>query len=162
MVPPAHALFWEDAQDDDNNPSETHNRPDHFSLFDWVGDIDQNAKKGHYKEMDNHDHGPSVNNGDRTLVVVTSAVVGLGTGLFLSYEFTENNSDLTSNMFVGGALGLCAGIAVGALIMPADYNVDQQARTDYLKERQAWLQDPQRMRIAQAFHPSPVSFSFNF
>ena len=162
MVPKAHALYWEDEGDEDNNPNEVKRRPSHFDLFDWVGDLEHDAKKKGYQDMDNHDKGPDVNNDARTLVLVTSGVVGLGAGLFLGDEFSGSDADRTDNMFIFGALGLGAGVAVGALIMPADYHVDQQARTDFLKLRQAWLQDPVRMDVAKAFHPSQVSFQLQF
>lgn len=162
FIPKAHALYWEDEGDDNNNPDETKRRPDHFSLFDWVGGLQHDAKRNDYRAKDNHDNGPGVNGGARTQVILASAVVGLAAGLFLSSEFTTNSNDLSTNMFIGGALGLGAGIGVGALIMPGDYNVDQQAKADFLKERQAWSQDPTRMRIAQSFRPAPVAFSFQF
>lgn len=162
FIPKAHALYWEDESDDGNNPNEVKRRPDHFSLFDWVGDLDKDAKKKTYQQMDDHDRGPDVNNGARTVELVASGVVGLGLGLFLSYEFSGPNSNISSNMFIGGAVGLGAGIGIGALIMPGDYNVDQVAQTDFLKQREAFLQDPVRLQVARAFTPAPVAFSLKF
>jgi hypothetical protein len=162
FIPKAHALYWEDDGDEGNNPNEVKRRPDHFGLFDWVDDLDKDSKKKSYEDMDNHDKGPGVNNGARAEVLIASGIVGLGAGLFLSYEFSGPNDNVTSNMFIGGALGLGAGVAIGALIMPRDYEVDQRAQSDFLKQRQAWFQDPIKLQIAQAFHPSPVAVSFNF
>ena len=158
----AHALYWEDDGDDNNNPNEVKHRPNHFDLFDWAGDLDKDAKKKGYQSQDNRDIGPSVNNGDRALVIIASGAVGLGLGLFLSYEFSSSNSDVSSTMFVGGAVGLGAGLGIGALIMPGDYNVDQRAQTDFLKQQQAWMQDPLRLQIARAFHSSPVALRLQF
>lgn len=162
FAPKAHALFWEDEGDDDNNPNEVKRRPDHFNMFDWVDDLDRDSKKKTYEEMDNHDKGPGVNGGAQALVLITSGIVGLGAGLFLSYEFSGPNDNVTSNMFIGGALGLGAGLGIGALIIPHDYNVNPIAQNDYLKARQAWLQDPIQMQVASAFHPSQVSVRFQF
>jgi hypothetical protein len=46
--------------------------------------------------------------------------------------------------------------------MPADYNVDQRAQTDFLKQRQAWLQDPIQLQVAQAFHPTDLGLALKF
>ncbi len=162
FIPRAHALYWEDDNDEDNNPNEVKQRPDHFSLFDWVGDLDKDSKKKNYQQMDERDHGPEVNGDARALELVTSGVVGLGLGLFLGYEFTGSNGPLSDNMFIGGALGLGAGLGIGALIMPGDYNVDQVAQTDFLKQREAWLQDPIQLQIARAMPPPPVAFQLKF
>lgn len=162
FIPKAHALYWEDEGDEGNNPSEVKQRPDHFSLFDWMGDLNNDAKKKEYQQLDNHDRGPDVNNGARAIELVASGIVGLSAGLFLSYEFTPSNSNLSSNMFIGGAVGLGVGIGIGALIMPGDYNVDQVAQTDFLKQREAWLQDPVRIQIARAMPPPQASFSLRF
>lgn len=162
FIPKAHALYWEDEGDDDNDPREVKQRPNHFDLFDWVGDLDKDAKKKGYQSQDNRDIGPSVNNGDRALVIIASGVVGLSLGLFLSYEFSPSNSNISSNMFIGGALGLGAGLGIGALIMPGDYNVDQRAQMDFLKQQQALMQDPLRLQLARAFHPTPVALRLQF
>jgi hypothetical protein len=162
FVPKAHALYWEDSGDPNNDPSQTKRRPDHFSLFDWVGDLDRDSKKKHYADMDNHDKGPSVNNGARTLEVIASGLVGLGLGLLISNRLSGPNDDVSSNMFIGGALGLGLGVAVGALIMPQDYQVDQQARIDFLKQRQAWLQDPLRLEVQKAFLPADMNVTLKF
>lgn len=161
LVPKAQALFWED-DTDSNDPKEVKTRPKHFLLFDWVDDVNKDAKKSEYKELDNHDKGPSVNNGARTLVIVASGIVGLGLGIFLANRFSQNSDTLTSDMFVGGAIGLGAGILAGALIMPRDYDVDQQAKIDFMKDRQALMQDPVRLQISQAFHPTELAVSFKF
>ncbi len=162
FIPKAHALYWEDEGDDDNSPDEVKHRPDHFSLFDWTGDLDKDAKKKQYQQMDNHDRGPEVNNGARSLELVASGIVGLGAGLLLSYEFSGPNDNLSSNMFIGGAVGLGVGIGIGALIMPGDYNVDQVTQTEFLKQKEAWLQDPIRLQIARAMPPPQASFSLRF
>jgi len=162
FVPKVHALYFEDDSDENNDPHDTKSRPNHFDLFDWVGDAQNDSKKQHYRDLDNHDNGPGVNGGKRAGVIILSGLVGLGVGTFLGYEFTSGNGDTTSNMFIGGALGLGAGVLVGALIMPGDYNVEQHAQSDFLKQREAWLQDPIRMDVQKAFHPSQVAFRLQF
>ena len=161
LVPKAHALFWED-DTDSNDPKEIKSRPSHFFLFDWVDDVNKDSKKSQYKDMDNHDKGPAVNNDARTLVIVASGIVGLGLGIFIANRLSQNSDSLSSDMFIGGALGLGTGVLIGALIMPQDYDVDRHARIDFMKDRQASLQDPLRMQVAQAFHPAPVGFSLEF
>ena len=162
LIPKAHALFWEDSGDENNDPKETKTRPDHFSLFDWVGDIANDAKKDEYRDKDNRDKGPSTNSGARTLVIISSGIVGLGAGLFVANRCTADQGDMTTNMFIGGALGLGAGVAIGALVMPRDYNVAQQSRIDFLKQRQAWLQDPIKLKVAQSFRPAQTVFTLSF
>src|SRR5579859_4546815 len=83
LIPKAYALYWEDDQDEGNNPNETKARPDHFGLFDWVDDLDKDSKKKHYQDMDNRDRGASVNNGDKAGVVILSGIVGAGIGVFI-------------------------------------------------------------------------------
>jgi hypothetical protein len=161
FAPKAQALFWEDEGDENNNPGEVKHRPDHFNMFDWVDDLDRDSKKKTYEEMDNHDKGPGVNGDAQALVLITSGIVGLGAGLFLALEFSGPNDNVTSNMFVGGAIGLGAGLGIGALIMPHDYNVNPIAM-DEMKFRQAWLQDPVKMQVAEAFQPSQVSVRLQF
>jgi hypothetical protein len=160
LVPKAHALFFED-DNGDNDPRDVKTRPDHFSLFDWVGDLDKDAKNKHYREMDDHDHGPAVNNDARTLEVITCGVVGLAAGLFIADRCTTNQNDYTTNLFIGGALGFGGGIAIGALIMPADYQVDQITQSN-LKFRQAWNQDPVKLQVAKAFQPTEINLSLKF
>lgn len=162
FIPKAHALYWEDEGDDDNNPNEVKHRPDHFSLFDWMGDLDKDAKKKQYQQMDDHDRGPDVNNGARSVELIASGIVGLAAGLGLAYAFSGPNDNVSSNMFIGGAVGLGVGIGVGALIMPGDYNVDQVTQTDFLKQREAWLQDPVRLQVARAFTPPQVAVRLQF
>jgi hypothetical protein len=162
LVPKAHALYWED-DTDGNDPNQVKTRPNHFSLFDWVGDAQKDAQKNDFRKIDNHDKGPGVNGGAKTGVLILSGIVGLGAGLVAAYEFTgSNDPNLTANMFIGGALGLCAGVAVGALIMPRSYEVDQRAQMDFMKQRQAWLQDPTRLQVQKAFHPTVAVVSFKF
>ena len=160
LVPKAHALYWEDDQDEGNDPNQTKSRPDHFSLFDWVGDLDKDSKKKHYQELDNHDKGASVNNGDKAGVVILSGVVGAGAGIFIANRVSDPN-DLTASMFIGGAIGLGVGIAFGVAMMPHDYEV-KNAQSDYLKQQQAWLEDPLQMQVRKAFHPSILNVAFKF
>jgi hypothetical protein len=162
LVPKAHALYWEDDNDEGNNPNETKSRPSHFGLFDWVGDAQNDSKKQHYKDMDNRDRGPTVNGGRRAGVVIVSGLAGLGLGAFLGYEFTPTGNDPTADIFIGGAIGLGTGVLIGATIMPGDYNVDQHARIDYLKQRQAWLDDPIQTEVRKTFHPTPVAMKIQF
>ena len=161
LVPKAHALYWED-DTDSNDPKDIKTRPTRFLLLDWVEDVNKDAKKNEYKEMDNHDKGPSVNNDARTLVIVASGIVGLSAGIFLANRFSQNSDSQTSDMFIGGAIGLGVGILAGALIMPKDYDVAQRANIDFMKDRQALLQDPVRLQISQAFHPTEMAVSFKF
>ncbi len=161
LVPKAQALFWED-DTDSNDPKEVKSRPSHFFLFDWVDDLNKDAKKSHYKDLDNHDKGPSVNNDARTLVIVASGIVGLGLGIFIANRLSQNSDTASSDMFIGGALGLGSGVLIGALIMPQDYDVDRQAKINFMKDRQAWLQDPVRLQISRTFHPVPLAVSFKF
>jgi len=160
LVPKAHALYWEDDQDDGNDPNQTKARPDHFSLFDWVNDLDKDSKKKHYQEMDNHDRGASVNNGDKFGVVVLSGLVGAGVGVFVGNRVSDS-SNMTTDMFIGGAIGLGAGIAFGIAMMPGDYEV-KHVQSEYLKQQQAWLEDPLRMQLRKAAHPADISVSFKF
>jgi len=46
--------------------------------------------------------------------------------------------------------------------MPQDYDVDRQAKINFMKDRQAWLQDPVRLQISRTFHPVPLAVSFKF
>ena len=161
FIPKAHALYWED-DTDSNDPKEVKRRPDHFMLLDWVGDAEKDMKKGEYRDKDNRDKGPGVNGGSKALVVIASGLVGMGLGLVVANYATDDKSDLTSNLFIGGAIGLCAGVAVGALIIPGDYEKNRQAQIDFIKQRQAWMQDPIRLQVAQAFQPTQASLQFKF
>jgi hypothetical protein len=162
FVPKAHALFWED-DNGNNDPNEVKSRPDHFGLFDWVGDLNRDAKVKEYRQMDNHDRGPSVNNNSRTWLIITSGAVGLGLGLLSADRLTASgDNSYTANMFIGGALGLCAGVLVGTLIMPQDYEVDQRASTEFLRSNQAWLLDPARQQLSPAFRPTQTAFTLKF
>ncbi len=161
LVPKAQALYWED-DTESNDPKEIKTRPSHFILLDWIDDVNKDAKKSEYQQMDNHDRGPAVNNDARTLVIIASGIVGLGAGLFLANRFSTSSDSLTADMFVGGALGLGVGILAGALIMPKDYDVAQRAQIDAMKFRQAWSQDPTRMQVARAFHPADFALSLKF
>ncbi len=161
MVPKAHALFWEDDYDG-NDPHEVKTRPSHFSLFDWVDDAQNDAKKREYRKLGNHDQGPAVNGAARASIVILSGVIGLGGGLFTAYTVTPVGADLNGPLLVGGALGLCAGVVVGVLIMPRDYELDPRAQNDYLNQRQAWLEDPSILQIQRSFHLTLASVSFTF
>jgi hypothetical protein len=161
LVPKAHALYWEDDYDG-NDPHEVKTRPNHFSLFDWVDDAQNDAKKREYRKIDNHDKGPGVNGAAKATVVILSGVIGLGAGLFAAYEFTPSGNDLSEPMMVGGSLGLVTGVAIGALIMPRDYEVNPQAFNDFMKQRQAWMEDPIRLQLQSSFRPSLTSVSFAF
>jgi hypothetical protein len=161
LIPQAHALFWED-NSPSNDPNEVKQRPDHFSLFDWVGDAEKNAQKGEYRKLDHPDKGPGVNGGPRTSIIILTGVIGTGAGLFCAYEFTPLNTDMTAPYIIDGALGMCAGVIVGVLIMPKDYDVDPYVRNDYFKERQAFVEEPIRLQVQKAFHPTVTAFSLNF
>lgn len=161
LVPPAHALFWED-DSPDNDPNEIKQRPNHFSLFDWIGDAQHDAKKGDYRRYDIHDRGPGVNGSARAGILILSGIVGAGLGLFAAYEFTPTNQDLTAPFIIDGTLGLCGGVVVGVLIMPKDYDVDPTVYNQYQKYRQAAMQDPIRLQVQKAFHPTVTALSLAF
>jgi hypothetical protein len=161
LVPKAHALFWED-DSPDNDPNEIKPRPDHFSLFDWIGDAQKDAKRRDYQKMDHPDKGPGVNGSARTGVIILTGVVGAGVGVLAAYEFGPLNTDLTASFIVDGAIGLCAGVAVGVLITPKDYDVDPTVRNDYFKERQAFAEDSIQQQVQKAFHPTVTAFSLKF
>jgi hypothetical protein len=161
LVPPAHALFWED-DSPDNDPNEIKQRPEHFSLFDWIGDAEHDAKKGDYRRLDIHDHGPGVNGSSRAGILILSGTIGAGLGVLAAYEFSPLNTDLTSAFIIDGTLGLCAGVVVGVLIMPKDYDVDPTVYNQYLQYRQASLEEPVRMQVQKAFHPTVTAFSLKF
>ena len=112
FVSKANALFWED-DSESNDPKERKRRPDHFSLFDWTNDVKRDAKKREYRQLENRDNGPSVNNDARTLEIVSSGVLGLTLGLVVASSVTTNSSDRTANLFIGGALGFGFGIGGG-------------------------------------------------
>lgn len=162
----AHALWWED---DSNlsDPKERINRPSGFFLSDWINGLDRESKKARYQDLESQDHGPSVNNGQKAIVIVASGIVGLGGGLVTAYTLTDAT---TEDMFIGGALGLCAGIGIGALIMPQDYEVQEAGLLKHsrlasargISFQQAWGQDPVRLKTAKAFQPSYPVLAFKF
>lgn len=159
--PKAHALFWED-DFDGNDPAESKKRPKSFFLTDWIEDLNKDAKTKGYQDKDNRDKGPEVNSEARALVIIASGVVGLGAGLLVANRLSGDGGDVGADMFIGGALGLVAGVGIGALIMPKNYDVDPHAKADFLKYRQAWNEDPIRIHVAQAFHQPQASFLFQF
>lgn len=166
LVTKADALWWED-DSSFSDPKERVNRPTGFFLSDWINGLDKESKKAQYQGLENHDHGPSVNNDQKAVVVIASGVVGLGAGLICAYTLTDAS---TESMFIGGAIGLCGGIGFGALIIPHDYEVDQAglirtdrlALSDDIPYQQAWAQDPVRMRIQKAFTPACSVVSLKF
>ncbi|HET9869192.1 MAG TPA: hypothetical protein VFR02_01665, partial [bacterium] len=143
------------------------NRPNGFFLSDWINGLDKESKEARYKDLENQDHGPSVNNGQKAVVIVASSLVGLGGGLVMAYTLTDAT---TQDMFIGGALGLCAGIGIGALMMPNDYEVQQAglgkgmplAWENNVTFRQAFAQDPARLRTRAAFQPAYSVVSLKF
>jgi hypothetical protein len=153
FVPKAQALFWEDDYGG-NDPKERVKRPGGFFLFNWISKLARKSEERQYSKIEGRDTGPSVNNRRRSTLVVTCGLVGLGTGLLIAHFGTKDDENRTSNMFIGGALGLGTGVLVAALIMPRDYQVDPAACTDFLKHRQAWLQDESSRTIRSAFHPA--------
>jgi hypothetical protein len=46
--------------------------------------------------------------------------------------------------------------------MPKDYDVDPSVRNDYFKEKQAFAEDPIRIQVRSAFHPTVTAFSLKF
>src|ERR1700722_10225158 len=96
-TPKAQALWWED-DSSLSDPKEKVNRPSGFFLSDWIDGLDKDSKESQYKDLENQDHGPSVNNGQKAVVIVTSGIVGLGAGLVTAYTLTNAT---TQDMFIG-------------------------------------------------------------
>jgi hypothetical protein len=161
LTTPAQALYWEDDYDG-NDPKDIKKRPENFFLFQWIDDLGKDAKKGEYQEKDNRDKGPGVNNDARTILVLASGLVGLGLGMILADRFTSSSGDKGSAMFIGGSLGLVAGVGIGALIMPNNYEVDPYAASEFLKDRQARLDDATQKRLSGSFHPTQVALQLQF
>ena len=46
--------------------------------------------------------------------------------------------------------------------MPKDYDVDPTVYNQYQKDRQAFLEEPVRMQVQKAFHPTVTAFSLKF
>ena len=161
LIPKANALYWED-DSPDNDPKEIKTRPSHFSLFDWVGDAETDARKRDYRKIDNHDAGPGVNGSPRVGILILSGTIGAGVGILAAYEFGPTNTDLTSQFIIDGALGLCARVIVGVLIMPNDYDVDPYVRNEYFKQRQALAEEPIHLQVQKAFQPTVTAFSLKF
>ena len=165
-TPKAQALWWED-DSSLSDPKEKVNRPTGFFLSDWINGLDKESKEAQYKDLENQDHGPSVNNGQKAVVIVASGIVGLGAGLATAYALTNAT---TQDMFIGGALGLCGGICVGALIMPRDYEVQETqgplptrvASFHDIRFQQAFAQDPARVKTQKAFQPTYSVVSLKF
>jgi len=161
LTTPAQALYWEDDVDG-NDPKDVKKRPDDFFLFKWIDDLTQDAKKNEYREKDNRDKGPGVNNDARTILILASGLVGLGLGMIVAERFTSTGGDKGSAMFVGGSLGLVAGVGIGALIMPNNYEVDPYAASEFLKDRQARLDDTTQKMLDASFHPTQVALQLQF
>jgi len=151
FVPTAQALYWEDDYEG-NHPKERKRRPGGFFLFNWIGGLVKKADERQYGRMEDRDTGASVNKGRRATMVVACGLVGLGTGLLIAKAATNDPTDETSNMFVGGALGFGAGVLIASVVMPRDYQVDPVAQSG-MKFRQAWLQDGSCMTVRASFHP---------
>jgi hypothetical protein len=169
FISKANALWWED-DSPLSDPKEKINRPSGFFLSDWINGLDKESKKAQYKDLENQDHGPSVNNGQKGIIIIASGLVGLGAGLVTAYALTNDPSQQTRNLFIGGAIGLCAGIGIGALIMPRDYEVQESQATlsnrwaslQDVRFRQAFAQDPVRMKTQKAFEPTYSVVSVKF
>jgi hypothetical protein len=161
LTAPAQALYWEDDYDG-NDPKDIKKRPDDFFLFRWIDDLGKDSKKNEYKEKDNRDKGPGVNDDARTILILASGLVGLGLGMIAAERFTSSGGDKGSAMFVGGSLGLVAGVGIGALIMPNNYEVDPYAASEFLKDRQARLDDATQKMLAGSFHPTQVALQLKF
>ena len=153
FVPKAQALFWEDDYEG-NTPKDRVKRPGGFFLFNWIGKLGRKSRERQYGKIEDRDTGAPVNNGRRTTLVLASGLVGLGAGLGIATIATKDDNALTSNLFIGGALGFGGGILIASALMPRDYQVDPVAQTDFLKYRQAWLQDDSVRTVRLAFHPS--------
>ena len=83
LTPPAQALYWEDDYEG-NDPKDIKKRPDDFFLFKWIDDLNQDTKKNEYKDRDNRDKGPGVNDDARMAVILASGLVGLGLGMIIA------------------------------------------------------------------------------
>lgn len=150
FVPKAHALYWED-NSEFNAPQDRVERPrGGFFLFNWIGSITHSAKKHRAAELENRDKGPGVNSGKKALLLVTSAVVGIGVGLLITSTTTDNPDHQARNNFLGATFGLCGGLAVGSFIMPSDYQVDS-ANLPNARFRDQFAKDPAMQPIRSAF-----------
>lgn len=57
---------------------------------------------------------------------------------------------------------MVAGVGIGALIMPNNYEVDPYAASEFLKDRQARLDDTTQKMLDASFHPTQVALQLQF
>jgi hypothetical protein len=161
FVPPAHALYWED-DSDFNAPQDRKERPTGgFFLFNWFRSIKHSSQRHRAAGLENHDKGPGVNGKKKALLLVTSGIVGTGVGLLISSTTTHNNDYRARNNFVGGALGLCGGFAIGSFIIPGDYQVDSASLPNN-RFHNMFVSDPKLEPIRVAFHSTPIHIKLTF
>jgi hypothetical protein len=161
FVPPARALYWED-DTDFNAPKDRKTRPEGgFFLFKWIRSLKGQSSKRQAQGLEQNDKGPGVNGKKKAVVMITSGLVGLGVGVAIASSTTENRENRSRNNFIGASIGLVGGLAVGALIMPSDYQVDPTALGE-LKYRMALVDDPALRAMKNAFHASAVRATLTF
>jgi hypothetical protein len=158
-VKPAYALYWED-QFPGNNPKDIKRRPQGFFLFNWIGSLLHMEREHKYRSLGNEDNGPMVNTGSQTLIIIVSGIVGMVAGIITGYSVAPNVDRQTPDMFIGGSLGLGAGIGIGELIIPRDYQVDPLSvhMSSYLKTNEADLP----FKTLSTFQPSSGLFCYRF
>ncbi|GEM_PF-1111316 len=160
LVPSAHALYWED-DIEFNSPQDRVERPSgKFFLFRWIDSIKGKNKERRAGNLENHDKGPGVNGKKKALLMITCGVVGVGTGLLLSSTLTDDNENRSRNNFLGAALGLCAGLALGSILTPKDYQVDS-ANLPQAEFRRVFAAGPEP-RKAPEFRPMSVQVALKF
>jgi len=161
FVTPAHALYWED-DTDFNAPQDRVERPrGGFFLFNWFRSIKSHGQKNKAKALENRDKGPGVNGKKKTLLLVTSGLVGTGIGLLISSTTTNDPNHRGRNNFLGATFGLCGGLAIGSFIIPGDYQVDSASLPNN-RFRLAFATDPTLQPVVDAFHATPVHVALKF
>lgn len=155
-VSPAFATYWEDSFEGNDPEEQVRPKEGGFFLFRWIGSLFGDPKKKEIRKLEERDRGSGVNSGRRTLLIVTSGLVGLGAGL-LATEAVVGDPD-GADRFVGGALGFALGVGFGALIMPKDYNVDPIARAQGPAFARDWRREVNT--LPPAFLSARVSVSF--
>jgi hypothetical protein len=161
FITPARAMYWED-DTDFNAPQDRLERPQGgFFLFNWFRSAKTHSQKRHAEALENRDKGPGVNGKKKTILMVASAVVGVGIGLLIASETTNNEDHRGRNNFLGATFGLCGGLAVGTFIIPSDYQVDSASLPNN-RFHMAFASDPKLQPIHATSHQARVRVALNF
>ena len=161
FISPAQAMYWED-DSDFNAPQDRLERPQGgFFLFRWFHSSKTQSQKRRAAALDNRDKGPGVNGKKKALLLVTSALVGVGIGLLIASETTNNEDHRGRNNFLGATFGLCGGLAVGTFIIPSDYQVDSASLPNN-RFHVAFASDPKLQPIRVASRQARVHIALNF